>query len=236
MEANTNTPSSQGPEGTPELTALMGQRSATYGLLARLYRSEVDEALLDELRHVRLPASTGNRDLDAAHRTLARYLGGTWENTLTELAVDYVRVFIGHGVDAYSAAYPYESVYTSPKRLLMQDARNEVLALFRSEGLDKRESWREGEDHLALELEFMQTLADRTTRALEAGDEDGAVRLLTAQRNFLEEHLRTWVPLLTHDMRTFAQTGLYQALAQLTDGFIETEHELLDDLLGEDEA
>ena len=34
-------------------------------------------------------------------------------HAITDLAVDYVRAFIGHGVDAYSAAYPFESVYTS---------------------------------------------------------------------------------------------------------------------------
>ena len=47
-----------------------------------------------------------------------------------------MRAFIGHGIDAYSAAYPFESVYTSPKRLMMQEARDEVLAVYRSEGLD----------------------------------------------------------------------------------------------------
>ena len=72
------------------------------------------------------------------------YLSQADGTVLTELAVDYVRAFIGSGNDGFSAAYPYESVYTSPKRLMMQDARDEVLVLYRAFGLDKQESWKEG--------------------------------------------------------------------------------------------
>jgi len=38
-----------------ELAALCRQRSATYGLLARLYRVEVDQEFLDVLHGMRLP-------------------------------------------------------------------------------------------------------------------------------------------------------------------------------------
>mgnify|MGYP000335071209 FL=1 len=41
------------------------------------------------------------------------YLSQADGTVLTELAVDYVRAFIGSGNDGFSAAYPYESVYTS---------------------------------------------------------------------------------------------------------------------------
>ena len=97
------------------------QRAATYGLLSRLYRVEIDEELLEELRGMRFPAKTGSDEVDAGYRLIAQYLSNAWDNSVTDLAVDYVRTFIGHGVDAFSAAYPFESVYTSEKRLLMQE-------------------------------------------------------------------------------------------------------------------
>ena len=81
---------------------------------------------------MRFPASTGNKNVDEGYRLMAKFMSNVWENSLTDLAVDYVRTFIGHGVDAFSAAYPFESVYTSEKRLLMQEARDEVLAIYRS--------------------------------------------------------------------------------------------------------
>lgn len=232
MTKNANTAAEQA--SMDELIKLIEQRAATYSLLSRLFRVEIDQQLLDELHGMRFPASTGNADVDEGYLRLAKYLSNTWENSLTDLAVDYTRVFIGHGVDAYSAAYPFESVYTSEKRLLMQEARDEVLAIYRSAGLDKQDTWKEGEDHIALELEFEQIMATRTVEALRKGDEDEAVALLTTQKNFLEDHLAAWAPMMTSDMKRFAQTDLYRGLAYLTDGFLQTDQTFLDDVLAED--
>ena len=211
------------------------QRAATYGLLSRLYRVEIDEELLEELRGMRFPAKTGSDEVDAGYRLIAQYLSNAWDNSVTDLAVDYVRTFIGHGVDAFSAAYPFESVYTSEKRLLMQEARDEVLAIYRAAGLDKQDSWKEGEDHIALELEFEQILANRTVEALERGDEDEAFSLLTTQKNFLDDHLAAWAPMMTSDMRRFAKTDLYRGLAHLTDGFLSSDRAFLADVLADND-
>jgi TorA maturation chaperone TorD len=222
-------------EDLQELIKLIEQRAATYAFLGRLFRIEVDQALLDELRGLRFPANTGNKKVDRGYRLIVTFLGNIWDNTLTELAIDYVRVFIGHGVDAFSAAYPFESVYTSEKRLLMQDARDEVLAVYRSAGLEKKPSWKEGEDHISLEMEYLQVLCQRTIDALREGDEDAAYAQLLNQRNFLVDHLAAWVPMMTADMKRFAKTDLYQGLAYLTEGFLETDVEFLEDVLSEDE-
>lgn len=210
-----------------ELASLCENRAATYALLSRLYRAEVDETLLTDLRAQRFPASTGNAHMDEGYRQIATYLSNAWENSIEQLAIDYAKTFLGNGVDAFSAAYPFESVYVSEKRLLMQDARDEVLAIYRSCGLDKAEGWKEGEDHIALELEFMQTLCLRTADALYAGDEASSASLLATQRNFLDDHLGAWAPMLTHDMHELAKTRFYQGLASLTEGFLEVDAELL---------
>ena len=212
------------------------RRGETYALLSDLYRVEVSEAFLDRLGAIRFPADTGNADVDEGYRMMARYLARSRDGILLELAVDYARTFIGAGTDARSAAYPFESVYTSEKRLEMQDARDEVLAVYRSEGLDKSEEWKDGEDHVSLELQFQQILCERTAEALEGGDEGTATRLLRTQRGFLQYHLLNWVPMLTADMRRFAKTDLYRGLAYLTDGFLSDELALLDELLREDDV
>ena len=176
---------------------------------------------------MKFPAGTGSELMDEGYRTIALYLSNTDGATLTELAVDYVRAFIGHGIDGHSAAYPFESVHTSEKRLMMQGARDEVLAVYRSEGIDKDASWREGEDHIALELEFMKTMAARTAEALRAGDEPEAARLEGVQRTFVADHLLNWVPTFARDVRIFAKTGLYLGLASLTEGFVALDGEFL---------
>ncbi len=216
-----------------ELIEACKQRTAAYGFLSRLYRKEVDAAFLEELHGLRFRVSHGNADTDEGYRLIATYLSGMWENTETELAADYMRVFFGHGYDGHAAAYPFESIYTSEKRLLMQSARDEVLALYRAAGLDKRSDWKESEDHVALELEYMQVLSDRTVRALCKGDQGQAVSLLKSQVNFLDDHMLGWVPMMTAEMKRFAKTGFYKGLAYLTEGFLVTDKELLDELLAD---
>ncbi len=217
-----------------ELADLCDQRAATYELLSRLYRKEVDEKLLEGLRAMRFPAATGNKATDQGHRLVSSYLSRVWDNTLTELAVDYVRVFIGNTNELDGAAFPFESAYTSEKRLLMQEARDEVLAIYRSYGLDKDAHWREGEDHVALELEFLAVLCRRCAEALHQGSEETASNLLVTQRNFLTDHIASWTPMLTADMRHFAKTDFYLGLAYMTDGFLETEIEFLTDVLADE--
>ena len=177
--------------------------------------------------------SSNGGNVDEGYRLIATYLSGMWENTLTELAADYMRVFFGHGYNGHAAAYPFESVYTSEKRLLMQGSRDEVLALYRAAGLEKQESWKEGEDHIALELEYMQVLADRTVRTLAQGGQDEAVSLAKSQLNFLDDHLLGWAPMMTAEVKRFAKTDFYRGLAYLTEGYLETDKALLSDLLSE---
>ena len=214
-----------------EIARAMESRAATYGLLARLYRREVDQALLEELKTVHFPFDTGNGLVDSGYRMMVTYLSKTWENTLTELAADYLRTFLGHGIDGHSAAYPYESVYTSERRLLMQDARTEVLALFRANGLEKDSSFKDAEDHIALELEFMQLMALRCAEALRSNDADEALALVRAQAAFLDDHLMAWVPLFTTEMLKFAKTDLYRGLSRVTEGFLTEDQRVLEEIL-----
>ena len=98
---------------------------------------------------MRSPRRDGNTAVDAGYRAIATYLSGADAHAITDLAVDYVRAFIGHGVDAYSAAYPFESVH-EPQAPRGGEARDEVLAVYRSGSLDKLPSWKKsGGSHRA---------------------------------------------------------------------------------------
>ena len=218
--------------GTDELAQMMDSRAATYNLLARLYRVEVDEPLLEKLRTSRFPLRTGNKEINLGYKLMREYLGRSWENAKTELAVDYVRSFIGHGNTAYSCAYPYESVYTSGRRLLMQDARDEVVLIYRSAGKDKAPDWTDPEDHIALELEFQGFLCTKAAEALRAGNEDEAAAYVMQQRNFLEDHLLSWTPMMLADLDRFSRTDFYKGLGHLTTGVLQEERSVLEELLG----
>ena len=214
-----------------DLAELFEQRNSQYGLLARLYRKEVDEEHLAELHGMMFPRDSGDDDANEGNLYLATYLSNLWEGSVDELAIDYARCFIGHGIDSYSAAYPFESAYTSEKRLLMQDARDEVLTIYRSFGYVKSDSFKDSEDHIAAELEFMRILGKRTVDALRAGDDAKAKSLILSQSNFLHDHLCSWAPMMTADLRAFAQTKFYKGLAALTDGLLRIDRAFLADAI-----
>ena len=207
-------------------------RMATYQFLSRLFRVEVDQELYDALVSMRFPTNTGNVLVDEGYRMICGYLSQADGTVLTELAVDYVRAFIGSGNDGFSAAYPYESVYTSEGGLMMQEAYAEVLHVYRNAGFAKNPGFKEPEDHLAVELAFMALLCGRAVEALRAGDEAGAERQLRAQREFLSDHLLNWIDRFTSDVRKAAEDGFYFDLATFTEDFLTADAAELAEVLG----
>lgn len=220
-------------EDRKTIAELCGQRENMYALLGRLYRREVDADFYANLCASAFPCGTGNDDVDAGYRDIALYCASHADDAVLDLARDYARVFIGHGNNAYAAAYPFESVYTSEKRLLMQEARDEVVRIYEKAGVQIAPDWHDPEDHVALELEYMQIMARRTREALEAGRDDEALALLDEQREFLERHLCSWTPFLVNDMLRLAHTELYHGLALLTRGLLAQDREFLESVVAQ---
>lgn len=214
-----------------EWETLISNRAGTYAFLARLYRVEADQALLEQISSMDLSKEIEASEIGEGYVLLNRYVEKTNENTLTELAIDYARVFLG--VNRGSGAFPYESVYTSEAHLFMQEARDDVLAAFRAEGLDRAQDFNEPEDHIALEFEFMAILCQKALEALQQGDEGQAIGYLEKQKQFLEEHILNWVPDFCGDVERFAQTDFYKAAAKITQGYLNLEGTLVDELLQE---
>ena len=206
-----------------ELVSLLAQQAAGYELLGRLFQREVDVELLQSLCEGRYPAHTGNDHLDEGYRGLVVFLNHRGERTGTELNVDYLHVFIGNTQDASHGAYPYESVYTSPDHLLMQDARDAVLAAYRSETITLVNEHNEPEDHMGFELAFCAVLLRRAVEALTAGNTARAIELVEKERAFVRDHLGVWAPELAADVKRIAQTGFYRALADILLGYLEVD-------------
>ncbi len=204
---------------------LIAGRVALYALLARLFRTEAGPAFLDRLEALRLPAATGPRGIAEGCRLMAGFLRRHRAAAVSELAVDFARVFLCAG--GRGGALPYESVYTSPERLLMQEARDAVLANYRRESLQRAADFRGPEDHVALELEFMAHMCRRTAAAMGRGERQAALACLDRQREFLNRHLLRWVPAFCRDVRRLAGTDFYRGLARFTADFLRVDRELL---------
>ncbi|MHC1711332.1 MAG: molecular chaperone [Solidesulfovibrio sp.] len=221
-------------EPLSEYAAVIENRENLYRFLGRLYKIEADQALLDRMAGMSFPVGCGEDELDKGYRMLAGFLRQPGLDPLTDLAVDYARVFLGAGITKNGfAAYPYESVYTSPARLVMQDARDKVLAEYRAKGLDKIESLDVPEDHVALELAFMAHLCRETGQALAAKDWPALSASLHKQKDFLAQHLLNWVPTFCADVLQCAGTDFYKAVAGITNAYLRMEQAIIEDLIAE---
>ncbi|HLA28218.1 MAG TPA: molecular chaperone TorD family protein [Syntrophales bacterium] len=216
---------------SPELRTLISNRGSMYRMLARLYRTEVDANLLTQMTKMELPVESGVPELDAGHRELQIFLEHQTEHALIDLAVDYARIFLG--IRRGHSAFPYESVYTSPTKLMMQEARDEVVRIYREEEIDRADGVTEPEDHIAFELEYMALLCQKAIDALDRNDWCLVQDYLKKQGEFLEWHLANWVPDFCIDLLAAAELDFYKSAAHLTRGFLELEQETIPALMGE---
>ena len=208
---------------TSALIELMGDRALAYRFLSRAFRTAPDAAFIAALR----TAADDRPDGDPLAPFFAELDSTDDEQLRIDLAADYNRMFLGMGPHPVA---PYESVYTSPEGLLMQDARDEVLAAYRAQGLDAPDDFNLPEDHLALECSFVAELAERTAAACEREDRDAAAQLVASQRAFVEEHLAAWVPAFCDDVESQARESFYRGLAALAREQIEADRAVLAEL------
>ncbi len=210
-----------------EENTLMETRETLYRLLGRLYLTEVDEALLAQLKAMQFPEDTGAAELDEGYKLLRGYLANPGDNAIEDLAVDYARMLLGAGIyEKDPVAYPYESVFTSKKRLIMQEAWEDVVRIYSAHGFVKRDK-NIPEDHLGLELEFMAELIAEGRKAEAAGNKEAFGASLAAQKSFLETHLLNWLPKFRDEMMKCPGTDFYKGVAKVTAGFAALDQALL---------
>jgi anaerobic sulfite reductase subunit A len=115
----------------------------------------------------------------------------------------------------------------------MQKSRDDVLKVYRAMGVDKVKAFTEPEDHIAIELEFMAYLCDKTSTALRDGIHAEARKYLECQRDFLKEHLAKWVPLLVADILQGSRRDFYRAVGMITKGYVEMDGEVVQGMIDE---
>ncbi len=216
-----------------DFRTLLEGRLQLYRLLSRLYIVEVDDALWASLKGMHFPESADEPHMAEGWRRLAAYIAeGHGENPVEELAVDYARIFLSAGVSS-GAAYPIESVYTSPEHLVMQDAWEAVCGIYRANGFGKREGVDVHEDQLGLELDFMAVMTERALTALEKGSREALLKNLEVQKSFLESHLLNWIHHFAEDVRNCPGTDFYKAVSLVTEGFLEMDRSMLEEAAAE---
>lgn len=210
---------------------LMLNRRNLYRFFARFFQKEIDAEFFDNLRRIEFPAEREENALTEFQDALLRlneYFEYDAGESLDDLAADYAKTFLGAGSAEGAAAFPYESVYTSPKRIMMQDAWNQVCDIYDMKGIERSAAATDLlEDHISMEMEFMAYLCDETSQYTET------LAGLEEQREFLNKHLLNWAPEFCLDIKEHADTEFYRMVGQLTTGFLQLDSFILDKMIAD---
>jgi TorA maturation chaperone TorD len=214
---------------TEELRRATATRTAIYNFLSRSFSREVDSQFLMIIigiqpRLTELAGSGEDDDMKRGTDLLREFLEGSrgkyeadMNEFLTGLAAAYAALFLNVGA---KPVYLVESVYLSSRHILYEQPYFEMTKAYSLLGFEKSKDFLEPEDHIAVELEFMARLSERTSKSIAEDNFDHATKYLNLQREFLEDHLMKWVPALTGKLIEASDNLFYTALAYLTRGFI----------------
>lgn len=183
------------------------QRAELYGLLARLWLSAPDAALLQQFAVAVTQAPEAGAFLEEPWQQL---VGAMRSSSVADAGREFGDLFTAAGK---AEVFPYGSYHLSGalnERPLIE-LRADLAAL----GLASAAVAGETEDHVAFVFEVM--------RYLIAGD-DVAVCNLEQQRRFFRTHVQPWVGSgLCAAVQAHPRASLYAALARFTQAFVEVE-------------
>jgi TorA maturation chaperone TorD len=203
------------------MTALAGQRSNIYGLLATVFRQEVTSDLLVQMK-------------DPQFMGVLSALGVQWgddffrkseEDLLEDLAVEYARLFLGPG----KHISPHESVHHQRDDgrwgQLWGQSTVEVKKFIETAGFHYNSEYKGLPDNISVEFEFMQQVTGREEQAWAEDDQNSALYCWKIGKKFIEEHLAKWIPQFCDKVTEEAEAPFYRDMAVLTKHFMELEME-----------
>ncbi len=199
---------------------LFFDRSQAYAFFSNVFLSEVSEEFLASF------ASCCPEGSESLERFACMLETADHASVLSDLKADFAALFLNMSAHP---VFTSESVYLSETHIMMQEQRDAVLEEYARCGFAVSDSFREPEDHIAVELHFMSLLCGRAGALIESEDEasidfDVALKENTAvQRRFVLEHLAKWVPEFCDAAIAGAHTLFYKGVAEMLKGFLAEE-------------
>ncbi len=198
-----------------KLHAELGSRRGLYRLFGRLLSKEVDQQLLNELRTPEFAAAINQLGLCLDEP------GSDDDLILEQLAVEYARLFLGPG----KHISPHESVQTGQDGVLNDATTARVSHFIQVAGYEFRADSKKYPDHIGSEFEFMEALINKQAEAITDGDLEEAKTSKMLQDEFLQRHLKRWIPQFCNQIERSAKLPLYKALGRAVSAFIKMESE-----------
>jgi anaerobic selenocysteine-containing dehydrogenase/TorA maturation chaperone TorD len=189
---------------------LIQSRARRYQLLSTLYRDEIPLELIGAMQKDEFleglneaVKGCGFIDLMSGAEVMTNYLrSGPAEKLYKELRYDYADLFLNAGVNP---VFPYESPIKSGEPVVMQEPVFELREYFRKAGVHKNPEYKDLEEHIAVQMEFLRYVMDK-------GHED-------LYLDFFKNKYCKWVPGFCDQLvAASSSNSFYQGLAHFTRG------------------
>lgn len=130
-----------------------------------------------------------------------------------ELAYEFNRLFVG---PMSPEAPPYESVYSTDDRLVMQDVTLEVRRWYSKENLCTSNPVSfEPDDFIATELEFAAYLLARAHECYQQNYTARATEYLDLYNAFWQEHLGIWLPGFVQAISSSSSARVFKVIGEI---------------------
>ena len=156
--------------------------------------------------------------------TLPQWTKVDWE----KLRQEYQRLFIGPGS---LPVPPWESVYVSEERIILDEHTLAVREIYREWGLEVAHVNQEPDDHIGLELEFMAVLTKRGLHCSHTENQHLLTQILETQHTFLTNHLFSWVDQFCSMLVRSSKHPLYRGIAMFMPEYLRVDAELIEEII-----
>lgn len=184
-----------------KIKLVLETRHFIYSLLQHVWSNQPTEEQLLQWKE-RLPyeflrevSASGGKDIQIFFESLT--CNSIYETAGKERE-EYNRLFYTPGNQAVPM---WESTYVTNEKLLFDFPTIKVREMLKKYGFEYIHIGKEPEDHISVELDFMDKLIEKSLEAVSNHDEIDFRRHMKGQKIFLENHLTKWIgPLATNIM------------------------------------
>jgi TorA maturation chaperone TorD len=223
--------------GADNIADVLAGRAGSYRMFSRMFLKPLSESDIETFAAINYRSLVEALDdtalLAEGFRDMNSVLKKRHSGTRQQLATDFTMCFDGVATTDEQVAVPYASVFLGKEALLYQEPRHKVFKIFQAEDIRLAGDVKLPEDHLSFELEFLAILSDRVATALEQGDRDEALRNLRLSREFIDEHILSWLDLLRERADKILTTRFYRGVLKATRGYLDLDVKTIDDLIEE---
>ncbi len=196
-----------------ELELLLLSRKNFYQLLQLLFSDPLEGK---DLMHVKDNHTLQDMlaEIHEGGKILHRFFDHLSEGQIKQERNEYNRLFTGPGP---LVAPAWESYYRSKEQLLFEECNYEIRKQYHHFGLQNIRENSEPDDHLLLELEFMNYLADLSIQKCHTTE---VIDLISSQIYLLENHLTIWIPYFCRRIIENTTSHLFLGAAIMLEDFI----------------